>query len=206
MAQSGFTPIQTYHSSTAGNTPSAGNLVNGELAVNIADEKLFIKNASGTVKVLAASNFVDQTGSAVWLTSVSGTNTITATATPTFAAYVTGMSFRFVAANSNTGPVTINIGGLGAKAVTKNGAEALGADDILAGAAVTIIYDGTEFQLSAGAGAGNSGANGAMIVNKTEVTADYTLPTGSNALSVGPVTVASGAAVTISSGQRWMIL
>jgi hypothetical protein len=206
MAQSGFTPIQTYHSSTASNTPSAGTLVNGELAVNIQDEKLFIKNASGAVKVLAASNFVDQTGSAVWLTSVSGTNTITATATPTFAAYIAGMSFRFTAAASNTGAVTINLNSLGAKAITKNGAVALGADDILVGAAVTIIYDGTQFQLSAGAGAGNSGANGAMIVNKTTVTANYTLPSGSNAMSVGPVTINSGAAVTVSSGQRWLIL
>lgn len=206
MPQTGYTPIQTYHSSTAGNTPSAGNLVNGELAVNIADEKLFIKNASGTVKVIAASNFVDQTGSAVWLTSVSGTNTITATATPTFAAYVAGMTFRFVAANSNTGATTININGLGAKAITKNGAQALNADDILDSAAVTIIYDGTEFQLSAGAGSGNSGANGVMLINKTEVIADYTLPAGSNALSVGPITIDDGVEVTVTEGQQWVII
>jgi hypothetical protein len=116
------------------------------------------------------------------------------------------MSFRFVAANSNTGAVTINIDSLGAKAITKNGSTPLGADDILAGAAVTIIYDGTEFQLSAGAGAGNSGANGVMLINKTEVTADYTLPSGSNALSVGPITIDDGVAVTVTSGQQWVVI
>jgi hypothetical protein len=206
MAQTGFTPIQLYRSATGGNEPSPSDLTDGELALNYEDEKLFFKNAGGTVKVLAASNFVDQTGAAVWLTSVSGTNTITATATPVPAAYVAGMSFRFVAANSNTGAVTINIDSLGAKAITKNGSTPLGADDILAGAAVTIIYDGTEFQLSAGAGAGNSGANGVMLINKTEVTADYTLPAGSNALSVGPVTIDDGVEVVISDNQRWLVL
>lgn len=206
MAQTGFTPIQLYRSSTADAIPDAGDLAAGELALNYEDEKLFFENASGDVKVIAASNFVDQTGAAVWLTSVSGTNTITATATPAFAAYVAGMTFRFVAANSNTGATTINIDGLGAKAITKNGSTALGADDILAGAAVTIIYDGTEFQLSAGAGAGNSGANGVMLINKTEVIADYTLPAGSNALSVGPITIDSGVAVTVTSGQQWVVI
>jgi len=30
--------------------------------------------------------------------------------------------------------------------------------------------------------------------------------TGNNALSVGPVTVNSGISVTVTSGQRWVIL
>jgi hypothetical protein len=55
MAATNFTPIQLYNSSTPAATPSAGNLANGELAINIADEKLYFKNASGTVKLLASS-------------------------------------------------------------------------------------------------------------------------------------------------------
>lgn len=55
MAQSGYTPIQLYYSTTASATPSSLNLVNGELALNIQDEKLYFKNASGTVKLLASS-------------------------------------------------------------------------------------------------------------------------------------------------------
>ena len=55
MAASGYTPIQLYYSSTATNIPSSGNLANGELAINIADEKLYFKNSSGTVKLLASS-------------------------------------------------------------------------------------------------------------------------------------------------------
>jgi Chaperone of endosialidase len=57
MAQTGYTPILIYSSSTASNTPSASNLTNStlgsELAINITDGKLFYKDNSGTVQVIA---------------------------------------------------------------------------------------------------------------------------------------------------------
>jgi len=57
MAQTGYTPIFIYGSSTAGHTPLAAKLTNGslgsELAVNVADGKLFYKDSGGTVQVLA---------------------------------------------------------------------------------------------------------------------------------------------------------
>lgn len=49
-------------------------------------------------------------------------------------------------------------------------------------------------------------ASGALIVNTTTVNESYTLPTGSNAFSVGPITVSSGYSVTVSSGQRWVVI
>ena len=54
MAQTNFTPISLYHSTTATTVPSSGNLVSGELALNIAnaDMSIYTKNASGTVKLL----------------------------------------------------------------------------------------------------------------------------------------------------------
>ena len=53
MAQSGYTPISIYYSATASNTPTAGNLVAGELAINTADGKLFYKDSAGVVQVIA---------------------------------------------------------------------------------------------------------------------------------------------------------
>ena len=53
MAQAGYTPIQLYYSSTTTNAPSAGNLANGELAINTADGKLFYKDNVGAVQVIA---------------------------------------------------------------------------------------------------------------------------------------------------------
>lgn len=55
MAAINFTPISLYYTTTSAAVPSAGNLVNGELALNITDEKLYFKNAAGTVKLLAAN-------------------------------------------------------------------------------------------------------------------------------------------------------
>jgi hypothetical protein len=49
-------------------------------------------------------------------------------------------------------------------------------------------------------------ASGALIVNTTTVGENYTVPTGSNAFSVGPITISSGFAITVSSGQRWVVL
>jgi hypothetical protein len=55
MAATGFTPIQLYRTTTASAVPTAGNLADGELAINTTDEKLYFKNAAGTVKLLAAN-------------------------------------------------------------------------------------------------------------------------------------------------------
>ena len=48
-------------------------------------------------------------------------------------------------------------------------------------------------------------ASNGLLLNATTVTASYTIGTGFNAMSVGPVTVASGQSVTVSSGQRWLV-
>jgi hypothetical protein len=71
MAQAGFTPISLYFSSTAAAVPSSGNLVNGELALNTADMKLYAKNSAGTVTLLASN-----AGASGSVTSVSGTGTV----------------------------------------------------------------------------------------------------------------------------------
>jgi hypothetical protein len=52
MAQTGFTPIQLYRTTTAATAPTAANLLPGELGFNIndADMALYAENASGVVK------------------------------------------------------------------------------------------------------------------------------------------------------------
>jgi hypothetical protein len=53
MAATNFTPISLYYTTTAAAAPSAGNLVNGELAINITDGKLYYKDNLGAVQLLA---------------------------------------------------------------------------------------------------------------------------------------------------------
>jgi len=46
----------------------------------------------------------------------------------------------------------------------------------------------------------------AIIEMKQEITKDYLISTSRNALSVGPVTIAAGIAVTVPSGSSWTIV
>jgi hypothetical protein len=49
-------------------------------------------------------------------------------------------------------------------------------------------------------------AGGAITTNITNISANYTFPVGTNGMSVGPITIASGVSVTVTSGQRWVVL
>jgi hypothetical protein len=45
-----------------------------------------------------------------------------------------------------------------------------------------------------------------MLVNSNKVSTIYSIPVGSSAIAAGPITVASGATVTIPSGSRWVVI
>ena len=49
-------------------------------------------------------------------------------------------------------------------------------------------------------------ASNGLIVNSKTVSASYSIPSGSNAMAAGPITVSSGVTVTVPSGSRWVIL
>ena len=59
---------------------------------------------------------------------------------------------------------------------------------------------------SVGGGATGGGSDEVFVENSDDVTVDYTITSGKNAMSVGPITLASGVDVTIPSGSRWVIL
>ena len=55
MAQSGYTPISLYYSATGAAVPLAADLIAGELALNTNDGKLYYKNSSNVVTLLAGA-------------------------------------------------------------------------------------------------------------------------------------------------------
>jgi hypothetical protein len=65
-------------------------------------------------------------------------------------------------------------------------------------------YDGSAW--GAIGGGGGASAGGAIYENADDITSDYTITSGKNGFSVGPMTIASGVTVTVPSGQRWLIL
>ena len=49
-------------------------------------------------------------------------------------------------------------------------------------------------------------ASNGLVVNNNTVGASFSIPSSYNAMSVGPITVASGQSVTVPSGSRWVVL
>lgn len=97
-------------------------------------------------------NFLDIRGSVFIGGSVGGTgNAITLTLNPALAAYNSYVHLRFIASANNTGAVTINVNGLGARNIRKvsGGAiVALTSGDLIAGAPYEIVYSSSQFVLT----------------------------------------------------------
>lgn len=49
-------------------------------------------------------------------------------------------------------------------------------------------------------------ASNGLLLNSTTVASNYTVPAGSNAISIGPMVINSGVVVTVTSGQRWVVI
>ena len=120
--------------------------------------------AAGTAVADAVRLSQLQNGSTTSYITVTGTDTITGTVTPTLTAYATGQQFSFVVAATNTAAVTLNVDGIGAKAVTRTGSVALVAGDMVTGQVVIVEYDGTRFQLLNGNSFTNLKASGTLSV------------------------------------------
>ena len=211
MAQSGYTPLSLYYSATATNAPTAGNLVAGELALNTADGKLFYKDSSNVVQTIAIlsrtnGNFGDLTGS---ITVAKGT-TAQQPGTP-----ATGMLRYNTTTNqfegySGASPAWTSVGGA---TVSNDTTTATNLYPLFASAtsgSVTTVYtSNAKYLYKPSTGelvASEHVASNGIMVNSATVSSSYTIATGNNAMSVGPVSVASGQSVTVSSGQRWVIL
>ena len=126
----------------AGRTPAEVWLDGGVLYKFVLKSSTYVQ--IGTYDSIPAIN---DTTSISNLITVAGTNALTGLATPTLGGYAAGAQYSFIAQNTNTAAVTIDIDTLGVKSITKFGTTALAAGDIIAGALTLIEYDGTRFQL-----------------------------------------------------------
>lgn len=95
---------------------------------------------------LEGSKYLNQSSSKISATAA-GTDTYTATIAPAITAYTSTQRFFITFTNANTGAATLNLNGLGAKSLVKNGSVALVKGDIAANEIVMVAYDGTNFQL-----------------------------------------------------------
>ena len=257
MAATGYTPISLYYSTTASTAPVNTNLVNGELAINITDGKLYYKDNAGVVQVLAskatatgpagsttqvqfnnAGNFGASanfawTGTALNVTgTVAVTGALTATLDSTFSSTgaltiskgttgqqpgspVTGMlrynttTFQFEG-YSGSSPSWNPVGG---SSIANDTTTASNLYPIFvtstSGTALTVYTSNAKYLYKPSTGelqAPEVVANNGFILNATTLVSSYTIPAGFNASTVGPFTIPSGLSVTVTSGQRWVIL
>jgi hypothetical protein len=131
MAQAGFTPISLYYSTTASAVPTAGNLVPGELAININDGKLYFENSSGVVTLLAQSSASSP------VTSISfGSTGLTPSTATTGAVTVAG---TLVVGNGGTGLTSLTTGRI-----------PYGAGTAAFGNSANLFFDSTNTRLGVG--------------------------------------------------------
>lgn len=149
------TPVSTYTSRSgaalntnpivldaAGRTPAEIWLDGGVLYKFVLKNSAFVQ--IGSYDNIPAVNDPTTTNN---LITVAGTNALTGLATPPLEGYTAGAQYSFIAQNTNTGAVTLDIDSLGVKAVTQAGATALAAGSIIGGSMVLVEYDGTQFQI-----------------------------------------------------------
>ena len=211
-------------------TTTAGGVSNeARLAILIATGApgaVFTGSISGTTLTVSAVTSgqiqVGQTISGTGVTSgttilsgaglswvVSASQTVTSTtiiATITRYIYAPQLSKMYVVVNNCTDQTSVYIRG-GTSASFTTGVE------IEAGSSALVAWDSTispsgDFIKVAGGGGGASGTGGNQIFfeNDLNVTGSYTIPTGKNAGTFGPVTVDSGVTVTVPSGSVWSVV
>ncbi len=140
----------TLNTGTAGNTAYVGNTA-GALSTSAGtntravgvylpalaglyyNPNLFLKYPQNTQSVYAVDSV--------------GTDSYAITLTPAPGSYVDGMTVTFKAGTANTGAATLNVNALGAKTIYKYKSYDLVTGDIVANQDITVIYDGTNFQL-----------------------------------------------------------
>jgi hypothetical protein len=170
MSQAGYTPIQLYYSTTASAVPTAGNLADGELALNITDGKLYYKDG-GTVKLLASNgtsapvlSFQTSLGGLTPSTATTGVVTLAGTLNTTSGG--TGLT-TFTAGDlpyyaSGTALSKLGIGSAG-QIITSTGSAPQWST--LSGVAVTSISFGTTGLTPASATSGAVTVAGTLVVS-----------------------------------------
>jgi len=117
------------------------------------------------------------------------------------------------ASNINSGTVGVAYGGTGVANLTAGyvvtGNNTSSVVLIAPGTSGNVLTsNGTAWYSNASSGGGGSTGigNSSILALNVNITANATVNAGVNGFSVGPVNTANGVVVTISSGQRWVII
>ena len=125
---------------------SGSNAATGNL--NIGSNRLTAV-ADGTAKTDAATvNQIQSNAPAFQATDTGTANAYVIALSPAVRAYAAGQAFTFKAGAASTTASTLNVNGLGTKAIKKLHDQDIASGDIESGSIVTVVYDGTNFQMT----------------------------------------------------------
>jgi len=174
--------------------PANGDYVNTwNIPVN-SDMSIIDAALGGTTSLNASSGSVTLTAAQYQKMILNVTGSIAANVTYTIPSGVGG---QWVVKNLTTGGYSVIIASAG------GGSSATVANNTV----VTAVSDGTNIYLPSNATVPTGGgANQAFYLNDITITTNYTIPTGKNAGTFGPVTIDAGIVVTVSSGSYWSVV
>jgi len=193
MAQSGYTPILIYSSTTASAVPTNTNLSQGELAINVVDGKLYYKDGSSVVQLLASKAAASGIFSTVTTSLINSTSSLTLATTSIPALSIN--TLQNVTLNSS-GAVTVPVGTTVQQPTPATGMLRFNTDN-----GQFEGYDGAQW-----GGIGGAAAGGAISLNNQTASSSYNITSTENGFSVGPITTAAGVTITVSAGSRWIII
>lgn len=143
----------------------------------------------------AINNLENSTNSL--LTDTGSANAYVLSPTPNLLAYSSGQSFSFLPSHVNTGASTLNVDGLGAKAI-QFGGQALSPNFLSTFQIAQVIYDGTNFQLQ------NSATNSLGSASITSSFTNTTTPTIEDVGLSASVVVPGGKSIRISTQPAYV--
>ena len=203
----------TITASLSGNATSATTATTATTATNATNVALTTSATSSAFKVPFANTTVSTTGnygllqdSAAEFTYNPSTNTL---AVGTVSGALSGnATTATTATNATNVAVTTSATASAFKIPFANTtASTTGNYGLLQDSTATFTYNPSTNTLTTGTvSAGLLNATNGIVVNSATVTASYTIPSGSNAVSAGPITVADGVTVTVSAGSVWVVV
>ena len=215
MAQTGYTPILIYSSSTASNAPAVGNLTNStlgsELAINITDGKLFYKDNANAIQVIAWKVTPTTAGGTGLISYAQGDllyynsgTTLTALAKSTTATrYLSNTGTnnnpawaQINLANGVTGTLPTGNGGTGLTTFTANGIVYASSTSALATGSV-LTFDGTNFAIG-----GTPGVAKSLVIGPDQTTANVITSANTDLeVSSTGTSVASGGSIIFGAAS-----
>jgi hypothetical protein len=189
----------------------AGAALNTDIASINIDEGCAPSGINNAIRALMAQVKDLQSGASGDTIPVlaGGTGSTTASAARTaLSAAVSGVNTDITSLSASTITSDLTFSSTGAITVPKGTTAQLPGTPIAGMIRYNTSLSGFEGYTAAGWGSigGGASANGAIYENKVTISSSYTLTTSTNGMSVGPITIGSGATVTVPSGQRWLVL